>query len=123
MNKINTHTTTASSSFFVAVAYLLYGAAKYLVPSGHVHARDRAGSGMMAHGTDRHAAGQGPGGYGRSDSAQTDQPQPAAGPERDHPYGMDVPGVLAACDELAARIERHRLDDLPPADLAPRLLA
>jgi uncharacterized protein len=57
------------------------------------------------------------------DQPQPDQPQPAAGPERDHPYGMDVPAVLAVCDELAARIERHGLDDLRPADLAPRLMA
>jgi hypothetical protein len=36
---------------------------------------------------------------------------------------MDVPAVLAACDELAARIERDGLDDLRPADLEPRLMA
>jgi len=50
--------------------------------------------------------------------AYQDQPQPPAGPERDHPYGMDVPAVLAACDELAAHIERHGLDDLRPPLLA-----
>ena len=64
--------------------------------------------------------------------AHQDQPEPPApereqheppGPERDHPYGMDIPAVLAAADDLAARIERHGLDDLPPADLTPRLLA
>ena len=48
-----------------------------------------------------------------------DQPGPTAAPE----YGMDIPAVLAAADDLAARIERHGLDDLPPADLTPRLLA
>jgi len=51
--------------------------------------------------------------------------EPAAGPAgtgRDHPYGMDVPAVLAASDALAARIERHGLDAIPAADLAPRLL-
>ena len=41
---------------------------------------------------------------------------------RDHPYGMDIPAVLAASDALAARIERHGLDGIPRADLAPRLL-
>ncbi len=56
------------------------------------------------------------------DQPQPDQPQPPAGPERVHPYGMDIPAVLAACDDLAARIERHGLDDIPPADLTPRLL-
>ena len=56
--------------------------------------------------------------------AQQDQPGPRAGPGREHhPYGMDIPAVLAACDDLAARIERHGLGDIPPADLAPGLLA
>jgi hypothetical protein len=36
---------------------------------------------------------------------------------------MDIPAVVAAADDLAARIERHGLDDIAPADLAPRLLA
>jgi len=51
--------------------------------------------------------------------AHQDQP----GPTRDQPYGMDIPAVLAAADDLAARIGRHGLDDLPPADLTPPLLA
>ena len=42
---------------------------------------------------------------------------------RDRPYGMDIPAVLAACDDLAARIERQGLDAITPADLTPRLLA
>ena len=54
--------------------------------------------------------------------AHQDQPEPP-GPEHDHPYGMDIPAVLAAADDLAARIERHGLGALPPADLTPRLLA
>ncbi len=54
--------------------------------------------------------------------AHHDQPEPPTGHERDHPYGLDIPAVLAACDDLAARIERHGLDDLPPADLTPRLM-
>ena len=57
------------------------------------------------------------------DQPQPDQPQPLTGPGRDHPYGLDIPAVLAASDDLAARIERHGLDGLPPADLTPRLLA
>ena len=51
-----------------------------------------------------------------------DQPGPMAAPEQDQPYGMDIPAVLTAADDLAARIERHGLHDLPPADLTPRLL-
>jgi len=42
---------------------------------------------------------------------------------RDRPYGMDIPAVLAACDDLAVRIERQGLDAITPADLTPRLLA
>jgi uncharacterized protein len=40
-----------------------------------------------------------------------------------HPYGMDIPAVLAAAEDLAARIEQHGLDHIPPADLSPRLLS
>jgi hypothetical protein len=39
------------------------------------------------------------------------------------PYGMDIPAVVAAAEDLAARVERDGLDRIPPADLAPRLLA
>jgi len=46
-----------------------------------------------------------------------------AGPGRDHPYGMDVAAVLGAADDLAARIGRQGLADIPPADLVPGLLA
>ena len=47
------------------------------------------------------------------------QAEPAAEP---YPYGLDIPAVLAASDDLAARIERHGLDGLPPAGLSVRLL-
>ena len=47
----------------------------------------------------------------------------AAEPSGDpHPYGMDIPAVLAAAEALAARIEQHGLDQVPPADLSPGLL-
>jgi uncharacterized protein len=45
-----------------------------------------------------------------------------AGPGRDHPYGIDIAAILGAADDLAARIERHGLADIPPADLRPGLL-
>jgi hypothetical protein len=48
---------------------------------------------------------------------------PSAGPGPDHPYGLELPAVLAASDDLAARIERHGLDGIPPADLMPPLTA
>ena len=50
--------------------------------------------------------------------AHQEQPDAPAGT---HPYGMDIPAVLAAADDLAARIEQHGLDGIPPADLRPGL--
>jgi hypothetical protein len=51
-------------------------------------------------------------------------PSPAPpSPGEGHLYGMDIPAVLAAADDLASRIERDGLDHIPPADFAPRLLA
>jgi len=38
------------------------------------------------------------------------------------PYGVDIAAVLAACDDLAARIERRGLADIPAANLRPHLL-
>jgi hypothetical protein len=35
---------------------------------------------------------------------------------------MDIAAFLAASDDLAARIERQGLADIPAADLAPRLI-
>ena len=52
--------------------------------------------------------------------AYQEQPDATAGPQ---PYGMDIPAVLAAADDLAARVEQHGLDGIPPADLTPGLLA
>jgi uncharacterized protein len=59
-----------------------------------------------------------------------ERPDPPAGPDPHgagrpagpDPYGMDIPAFLAAAEALAARIERHGLDGIPPADLSPRLL-
>jgi hypothetical protein len=85
---------------------------------GLTHARRgnaRGAVALLRRGTQRVRAYQ--------DQHQPDQPQPPAGSERDHPYGLDIPAVLATADDLATRIERHGLDDLPPADLTPRLLA
>ncbi len=39
----------------------------------------------------------------------------------DGPYGIDLPAVLAAAEDLAARIERDGLAGISPADLRPRL--
>jgi hypothetical protein len=51
-----------------------------------------------------------------------DQAEPAREHDRDRPYGMDIAAFLAASDDLAARIERQGLPDIPAADLAPRLI-
>jgi hypothetical protein len=46
----------------------------------------------------------------------------AAGPaDRDRPYGIDLAAVLAASDDLAARIGRDGLAGIPAADLRPGL--
>ena len=42
---------------------------------------------------------------------------------RASPFGMNVAVFLAAADDLAARIERDGLDEIPLADLSPGLLA
>ncbi len=39
------------------------------------------------------------------------------------PFGMNLPVVLAAAEDLAARIERDGLAGIPAADLTPGLLA
>ena len=39
------------------------------------------------------------------------------------PFGMNMAAFLAAADDLAVRIERDGLDEIPPADLSPGLLA
>jgi len=50
------------------------------------------------------------------------QAQARAAPGREHPYGIDLAAILATADDLTARIERHGLTDIPPADLLPGLL-
>ena len=46
-----------------------------------------------------------------------------AGGRLTSPFGMNVAVFLAAADDLAARIERDGLDEIPLADLSPGLLA
>jgi uncharacterized protein len=50
------------------------------------------------------------------------QAQAGPPPDRDHPYGIDMAGFLAATDGLAARIESRGLAGLPAADLRPGLI-
>jgi hypothetical protein len=49
------------------------------------------------------------------------QAQAGSPPGRDRPYGIDIAAFLAASDDLAARVERHGLAGIPPADLRPGL--
>jgi hypothetical protein len=42
--------------------------------------------------------------------------------EDGRPYGIDIAAVLMACDDLAARIERRGLAEIPAAELRPKLL-
>jgi len=57
-----------------------------------------------------------------SDSQAGSGSRRAAGREAS-PFGMNVASFLAAADDLAARIERDGLDEIPAADLSPALLA
>lgn len=54
--------------------------------------------------------------------AYQDQAGPSAGHGPDRPHGMDIAAILAASDDLAARIERHGLDGIPAAGLMPPLI-
>jgi hypothetical protein len=64
----------------------------------------------------------GDGSRGRAGSRGGDDSQRAVGRPAS-PFGMNVAVFLAAADDLAARIERDGLDDIPVADLSPGLLA
>jgi uncharacterized protein len=55
--------------------------------------------------------------------AYRDQAGASGAGEPGQPYDMDLAAVLAACDHLAARIERQGLAGIPDADLRPNLLA
>jgi uncharacterized protein len=86
---------------------LWQGLAQIAVGLTHAHRGNARGAvALLRRGTQRVRAYQG-------------QSGPLAG--RDHPYGIDLEGFLAASDDLAARIEKDGLAGFPPADLRPRL--
>jgi hypothetical protein len=62
--------------------------------------------------------GAGPDGSGSGAGLDTSSTDGAS-----YPYGMDVAGVVAAVDTLAARIEQDGLEGISSADLGPGLLA
>ena len=87
---------------------LWQGLAQVAVGLTHAHRGNARGAvTLLRRGTDRVRA-------------YRDATQPAA--EGGRPYGIDIAAVLAACDDLAGRIERRGLADIPAADLRPRLL-
>ncbi len=53
--------------------------------------------------------------------AYQDQAEPPG--DGDRPYGIDLAAFLAASDDLAVRIERDGLPDIPAADLRPGLMS
>jgi hypothetical protein len=55
--------------------------------------------------------------------AYCEQPERPAEGEGHRSYGMDLAAVLAASDDLAARVERQGLASIPAADLRPELMA
>lgn len=86
---------------------LWQGLAQIAVGLTHAHrGNDRGAVTLLRRGAERVRAyqGRGEGGGGR-------------------PYGMNIAAVLAASDDLAARIERQGLASIPARDLRPELLA
>jgi hypothetical protein len=68
-------------------------------------------------GQDAGPQGTGPQGTG----PQGTGPQGTSPLDRDHPYGIDLAGFLAASEGLAARVAQHGVAGLAAADLRPRL--
>ena len=63
------------------------------------------------------------GASGEGASAEAGAGSRSAAGQPASPFGMNMAVFLAAADDLAVRIERDGLDDIPPADLSPGLLA
>jgi hypothetical protein len=88
---------------------LWQGLAQVAVGLTHAHRGNGRGAvTLLRRGADRVRAYQG-------------RPESAAGDGR--PYGIDIAAVLAACDDLATRIERRGLAEIPAADQTICLLA
>jgi uncharacterized protein len=86
---------------------LWQGLAQVAVGLTHAHRGNAPGAvALLRRGTQRVRAYQ----------DQADPPD-----DGNRPYGIDLAAFLAASDDLAARIERDGLADIPAADLRPRL--
>ena len=97
---------------------------------GLTHARRgnaRGAVALLSRGADRvrgYQSGAGfEGGAGSEDGSQDGASSQRAVGRPASPFGMNVAVFLAAADDLAARIERDGLDEIPLADLSPGLLA
>ena len=104
---------------------LWQGLAQVAVGLTHAHRGNARGAvTLLRRGADRVRAYRDAAEASAPDAAEVsaqDAAEPSAGGGR--PYGIDITAVLAACDDLAARIERRGLADIPAADLGPGLLA
>jgi uncharacterized protein len=104
---------------------LWQGLAQIAVGLTHAHRGNARGAvTLLRRGADRVRAYRDaaePAALGAAEPAALGAAEPAAAGGR--AYGIDVAAVLAACDDLAARIEQRGLTDIPAADLRPRLLA
>jgi uncharacterized protein len=100
---------------------LWQGLAQVAVGLTHAHRGNARGAvTLLRRGADRvRAYRDAAGTSGAAPPAGAAQPAGAGG----RPYGIDIAGVLVACDNLAAGIERRGLADIPAADLRPGLLA
>jgi uncharacterized protein len=103
---------------------LWQGLAQIAVGLTHAHRGNARGAvTLLRRGADRVRAYRDaaePAALGAAEPAALGAAEPAAAGGR--PYGIDLAAVLAACDDLAARIEQRGLTDIPAADLRPRLL-
>jgi hypothetical protein len=103
---------------------LWQGLAQVAVGLTHAHRGNARGAvTLLRRGADRVRAYRDAAEASAPDAAEVsaqDAAEPSAGGGR--PYGIDITAVLAACDDLAARIERRGLAGIPAADLRPGLL-
>jgi hypothetical protein len=76
---------------------------------------------LLRRGAERVRAYQGQDAGPQGTGPQGTGPQGTSPLDRDHPYGIDLAGFLAASEGLAARVAQHGVAGLAAADLRPRL--
>ena len=103
---------------------LWQGLAQIAVGLTHAHRGNARGAvALLSRGADRVRAYQAafPPAPGLASGSASGTASGATSGARDQPYGIDLAGFLAACEGLAARIERNGLAGIPAADLRPGL--